>query len=150
MTDWPVVTPPPTVATAMVRMTQPTPAKRVVPPADSSNIGNGAQNRHPQPDARMRHPIVVPPRPDADRPTGPPPAFEANVLEAEEALRRSMFAQHQQNRRGTAPAEEEPEAGSAAHGSPQAPANRPMADSASIGLYSNFPILAEPRLDLIR
>lgn len=92
MTEWHAVIPPPAVATTMMRPAIPAPSKRVVAPAGSGTVGNDAHNRHPAPDARVRHPVVVPPRHDSDRPTGPPPAFEANVLEADAERRRQKVS----------------------------------------------------------
>ena len=153
MTDWPAVIPPPAVATALMRVAQPAPGKRIVAPADSGNIGNDAQNRHKPPDAHIRHPVVVPPRPDADRPTGPPPAFEANVLEAEAERRRQKPAETEARANAHHPVSGETQDSPVLHvsrdgadyPSPPSGPGRPAAR-----YYSELINSTEPQLDLIR
>jgi hypothetical protein len=48
---------------------------RPVRPGNSSDLSSDTSDRPP-------FPFALPPPPDPDRPTGPPPAFEANVLDA--------------------------------------------------------------------
>lgn len=73
----------PPVATAVLPV-PPQPAGMTVRRGSEGNLsGNMDGDRPPQ--------AAVGPPPDPDRPTGPPPAFEANVLEAE-AERRSDHA----------------------------------------------------------
>lgn len=41
----------------------------------------GTNQRNPQGGGLTRHPVILAPPPDPDPPTGPPPVFQANVLE---------------------------------------------------------------------
>lgn len=153
MTDWSAVIPPPAVATAMMRVAQPAPAKRVVAAANSGDIGNDAQNRHPPPDPHLRHPVVVPPRPDTDRPTGPPPAFEANVLEAEAQRRRLQPAEDKAQPIATSSDTVETEVRAAPEKSAETADAMPDLTGSKRsggGYYSAIPTAAEPQLDLIR
>ncbi len=150
MTDWPAVIPPTAVVTAMMRLPQQTAAKRVIAPADSGNIGNDTKNRHSQSDAQTRHPVVVPPQPDTDRPTGPPPAFEANVLEAQAERRRSKTTKTATDLSEVRSDHDTLDAGSIAGRSAEGPDSQPVPDKTGTGPYSGLPALADPRLDLIR
>lgn len=150
MTDWHAVLPPPAVATAMMRIPQQTDAKRVTAPANSGNIGSDANNRHPRATAQIRHPVVVPPQPDTDRPTGPPPAFEANVLEAEAERRRSRIAGDETGIPEALTDKDKLETGRTKDGSSVFPGNRPVPDNTGTGPYSDLPALADLQLDLIR
>jgi len=60
----------------------PSPVKTVVEPAASSKTRNetGADTG-PQPDGKRS--AILPPPPNPDKPVGPPPTFEANLLESE-------------------------------------------------------------------
>ena len=80
---WPVITAPehatrPRLTPLPVNAVQPnTPSARA-----RNDTGNGATNKG-------AGAYILAPPPDLDRPTGPPPAFEANLLEAEAARRRA-------------------------------------------------------------
>lgn len=140
MTDWSAVMPPPAVATAMLRSALPAPSKRVAAPANSGNTRNDAQDRQPPLPARVRHGVVVPPRPDEDRPTGPPPAFEANVLEAEAEKRRNRLAEGD-NARNTGKRPQKPGA------------NEPATGAMLPGTATGYGAVREgtaPTLDLMR
>lgn len=154
MTEWHAVIPPPAVATAMMRPALPASSKRVVAPAGSGTVGNDAQNRHPPPDTHVRHPVVVPPRPDTDRPTGPPPAFEANVLEAEALRRRHEIAEeeagHDPDMAEDTDAEVRPAADLPANDADDKAAAAGPEKPGSANYYSGLPGLAEPQIDLIR
>ena len=49
---------------------------------NQTNLGDGAQSH--------QSPAILKPPPDPDRPTGPPPSFEANLLETEHEKARKV------------------------------------------------------------
>lgn len=153
MTDWSAVIPPPAVATALMRIAQTAPEKRVVAPADSGNVGNDEKNRHPPPDTPMRRSVVVPARPDTDRPTGPPPTFEANVLEADAERRRQKISETETGPSRDAPVTDAEGGDGSDHVPGVADGTPPTGGAERTGIasyYSDLPAMAEPQLDLIR
>lgn len=153
MMDWPAVLPPPAVASALMRGAQATPERRVIAPADSGDIGNSADYRQKPLDSQVRNPFVVPPRPDADRPTGPPPAFDANVLEAEAERRRLELAAAEAHANAASLVARDREARPDSHASPSSAHDTSLpskTDRAAEHYYSGLPASIEPQLDLIR
>ncbi|WP_461308114.1 hypothetical protein, partial [Albidovulum sp.] len=92
MTDWLAVTPPPLAWAAAARPVQRPEARPVAAAADSGDLKNDVNHRRP-PAAERPRTAVPGPIPDRNRPTGPPPAFEANVLEVEAERRRAEARQ---------------------------------------------------------
>ena len=75
----------------------PSPVKTVAPAAGAAKTRNETGG-NTNPDTGGQRGAILPPAPNPDRPTGPPPTFEANLLEAErEKLRAGPELQPRQD-----------------------------------------------------
>ncbi len=70
-------------AVSLVPTPKPASAAAIAPLGGAGTLRNDMERR-PQPRALPERQVALPPLPDPEPPTGPPPTFAANILEAEE------------------------------------------------------------------
>jgi len=94
----------PTPEQALAVQPAPSPVKTVAPVAQSSKTRNETGNQAGN-QAGNQNGAVLAPIPDPDKPTGPTPAFEANLLEAEREKQRAGPSLPETSQPGAKPVE---------------------------------------------